>query len=256
MPVIAYNARLKASRSPSPGKGLYNPYEGSKEGRQLAESVDDFLQRLPPLTTPLATTPWIFVANPYASHRPTDGDLAGFRQGAGGLLENFSETKNDIETSMAGKAKSSITRKLTPLRKKLEEALMGLAKEKHYTTGKWMLFPLPEDVNRCWAIVAEATINRELGIAAKVATDDGRGNMVSRLICVYTKDFSDMDDVKRVLDRLLKLGLVMKKGPAGEERGIYYKTDAFTELGIMSENEWGLKASLYASKDVLKTGKK
>lgn len=170
------------------------------------------------------------------------------------LLETFSEEKSEIERSMAGKPKGSITRKLTPLRKTLEDDLLALAKDKSFTSGKWMLFPYPEDVNRQWAIVAEATVNRELGTAAKVAPDNGKGDRVPRLICVYTKDFSDMDDVKRVLGRLMELGLVKKKG--GPQEGIYYKVDALTELGIKSGNEWGLKASLYASRDLLGDGKK
>jgi len=32
--------------------------------------------------------------------------------------------------------------------------------------------------------------------------------------------------------------------------------DAYTHLGINSGNEWGLKASMYASKDVLEQRKK
>lgn len=172
------------------------------------------------------------------------------------VLEGFTKEKNKIETYMAGKAQASITRKLTPLRKALEEKLLATAKQKGFTSGKWMLFPYQEDVNMQWAIVAEATVNRELGTAAKVAPDSGDGDRTPRLICVYTKDFSDMDDVKRVLERIVELGLVKKKGAVGEARGIYYKADAFTELGITSGNEWGLKPSLYASKDLLGVEKK
>ncbi|KAL8812179.1 MAG: hypothetical protein Q9223_000316 [Gallowayella weberi] len=258
LPVIAAanRAKLEAASSPTPPKPLYNPYEGSICGRQLNESVEDFLKRLPPLTTPSSSVyPWIFIANPHAKSRPTDRDQAGFMKAAENLLQTFNEDKDGIERSMAGKQKGTITRKLTPLRKALENDLLALAKDKRFTSGKWMLFPLPEHVNRHWAIVAEATVNRELGIAAKVAPDEGKGDRVARIICVYTKDFSDMDDVKRVLERLIELGLV-KKNQSTAAEGIYYKADAFTELGINSGNEWGLKASLYASRDVLGDGKK
>ena len=118
-----------------------------------------------------------------------------------------------------------------------------------------MLFPMADDVNRFWSLVATATAAGELGHAAKVAADDGSGNASARLICVYTEDFSDKEDVKRVLGRLVDMGLVTRKGPMGEDRGIYYKADAFTNLGIDSKNEWGLKASLFSSKDVLAEGK-
>ncbi|KAL8677495.1 MAG: hypothetical protein Q9186_006069 [Xanthomendoza sp. 1 TL-2023] len=257
LPVIAAanRAKLESASSPTPPNLLYNPYENRICGRQLSESVQDFLTRLPPLTTLTSSEyPWIFIANPHAKSRPTDRDQAGFMKAAEKSLQGFSAERDGIESSMAGKAKGTITKKLTPLRKTLEKDLLALAKSKGFTSGKWMLFPLPENVNRHWAIVAEATVNRELGIAAKVAPDEGKGDRVARLICIYTKDFSDMSDVKRVLERLVELGLVKKKGTAGE--GIYYKADAFTELGITSGNEWGLKASLYASRDVLGDGKK
>ncbi|KAL8915430.1 MAG: hypothetical protein Q9172_006865 [Xanthocarpia lactea] len=258
LPVVAAasRAKLEAASSPPPNKPLYNPYEGSICGRQLNETVEEFLKRLPPLTTTVSSEyPWIFIANPHATSRPTDRDQTRFMKVAERMLDAFSKKKNEIEASMAGKPKGSVTRKLTPLRKALESDLLAAAKEKHCTSGKWMLFPYPEDVNRYWAVVAAATVNRELGTAAKVAPDEGKGDRVPRLICVYTKDFSDIEDVKRVLERLIELGLAKKKG-VGEERGIYYKADAFTELGINSGNEWGLKASLYASRDLLEDGKK
>ncbi|KAL8925161.1 MAG: hypothetical protein Q9208_003666 [Pyrenodesmia sp. 3 TL-2023] len=253
LPVVAAASRAKAeAASTSSSKPLYNPYKGLVNARQLEESVLDFLQRLPPLTTPVSKDcPWIFIANPHASSRPTDKDQGAYRLAAEEMLEEFTQKKEDIEKSMAGKAQSSITRKLTPLRKALEEKLLAKAKEKSFTTGKWMLFPSPEDVNSRWAVIAEATVNRELGIAAKVAPDNGEGDRTPRLICVYTKDFSDIEDVKRVLGRLVELGLVKK-----EERGIYYKADALTEMGINSGNEYGLKPTLYSSKDLLGGGKK
>lgn len=156
---------------------------------------------------------------------------------------------------MAGKAKSTIGRKVTPLRKQMETDLYAAAKETGCTSGKWMLFPMAEDVNRIWSLVATAVADGELGQAAKVATDDGSGNGGARLICVYTEDFSDKGDVGRVLRRLDGMGLVEGRGPMGEERGIYYKADAFTHLGIDSKNGWGLKASLFSSKEVLAEGK-
>lgn len=171
------------------------------------------------------------------------------------ILEKLEATRAGIEASMAGKAKSAIGRKLTPLRKQAEADLYAAAREKGCTSGKWMLFPMADDVNRFWSLVATATAAGELGHAAKVATDDGSGNVTSRLICIYTEDFSEKEDVRRVLERLVEMGLVKRKGPMGEERGIYYKADAFTHLGIDSKNGWGLKASLFSSVDVLAEGK-
>ena len=117
-----------------------------------------------------------------------------------------------------------------------------------------MLFPSLSEVNHTWSLIATATIAGELGHAAKVATNDGTQN--SRLICVYTPDFSDKKDVKRVLERLCEMGLCTSNGAmASEGRAIYYKADAWTYLELNSGNEYGLKASMFSSREVLGEGK-
>lgn len=88
------------------------------------------------------------------------------------------------------------------------------------TDLKWMLFIEPAFVNDVWATVARATVKNELGIAAKVAPREERGSKKERLICIYTYDFSDKDDVGRVLARMKQLDLV-RTGPG--RRPIYYK---------------------------------
>ena len=227
-------------------------YEGDSAGRQLSETVASFLSRLPPLTTHVDNHGyWIYIADPHSRARPSDEDRAGFMGKGREILEEFEGVSAGIEASMVGKAKSTIGRKLTPLRKQAEADLYAAAKEKGGTAGKWRLFPMADDVTRFWSLIATATAAGELGHAAKVATDDGSGNVKPRLICIYTEDFSDKADVKRVLERLVDMGLVKRKGPMGEERGIYYKADAFTYLGIESKNDWGLKASLFSLRDVL-----
>ncbi|KAI9876085.1 MAG: hypothetical protein M1830_007389 [Pleopsidium flavum] len=251
---IAAAAKEKAAGK-LPNHKFYNPYEGLVHARQLAESVPDFLQRLPPLTTSASTNgPWIYIANPHSAERPLQQDLAGLVTTGESILSSFSAKIAAVETQMAGRPKTTITRKLTPERKAVEDALLAAAKDKNCTSGKWMLFPMPENLARTWRLVATATAQNELGTAAKVAADEGRGDRVPRLICVYTRDFADMGDVKRVLGKLVELELVQK--PARDPKGmrsIYYKCDAYTHLGINSGNEWALKASLYSSRDVLLT---
>lgn len=58
-----------------------------------------------------------------------------------------------------------------------------------------MLFPGPFSADAIWAKIARATYTGELGIAAKIATKDDSGR--SQVICVYTQNFADLDDVKR-----------------------------------------------------------
>lgn len=80
-----------------------------------------------------------------------------------------------------------------------------------------MLFCETADVNEVWSVVATAVANNELGIAAKVTPEDGQGRK-PRLICIYTKDFTDLKDVSRVLNKMKELGLVDSR-----EKPIYYK---------------------------------
>jgi hypothetical protein len=82
-----------------------------------------------------------------------------------------------------------------------------------------MLFPMSEYVDDVWEEVAVGTAERQFGIAAKVSTADeeiGKERKLTWLVCVYTKDFTDRGDVKRVIMKLVELGLV------GEERPVYY----------------------------------
>ena len=54
------------------------------------------------------------------------------------------------------------------------------------------------------------------------------------------------------MERLCDLGLCSRNGAMAEGgRAIYYKADAWTYLEIGSGNEWGLKASMFSSREVL-----
>ncbi|KAL6721242.1 hypothetical protein ACLMJK_000344 [Lecanora helva] len=253
---IAFNARAKKAKTQTPTKELYNLYEGDPNGRQLSEPVPDFLARLPPLTTHVSDLgPWLYIGNPYTSYRHTNENRKGFIARGQELLATYDSIKSEIETSNAGKAQGTVTRKITPHRKKLEADLLHAAKEKGCITGKWMLFPTPKDVNSAWRLVATATANDELGHAAKVATNTDESPEKARLICVYTDNVEDKADVKRVLLKLVDLGLCSRDVGAKGERAIYYKMDAYTYLDIMGGNEWGLRASMYSSRDILAEGK-
>lgn len=227
---------------------LYNLYEGDEMAKQLDEPLADFLNRLKPSNTPLSSGPWIWIADPHAE-RLGRRDLAGLKQEGHRILESFKSQRHDLEASYPEKNPASITKMMKVAKDLLEEDIVKLARAKNLVFGKWMLFPAPSDVDEVWTKVAGATLAGTLGIAAKVATagDDDRSKE-SRLICVYTKDFSDKDDVKRVLRKLLDLQL------ARGGRGIFYKCDAYTYLDIMNGNEYKLRASMYNSKEILKEG--
>jgi hypothetical protein len=89
-----------------------------------------------------------------------------------------------------------------------------------------MLFIHPSEVDAVWRVVARHTALNDLGIAAKVACGDPTAPADTlRLICVYTKDFSNMEDVYRVALKMKKLGLITTT-----ERPIYYKCGQFDSL--------------------------
>lgn len=95
-----------------------------------------------------------------------------------------------------------------------------------------MIFSDAADVDETWAAVARATAKNELGVAAKVEPRPDPSTQYlpggseyqqqQRLICVYTVDFADVADVRRVARRLRELGLVPPRG-----KPLFYKPGQF-----------------------------
>jgi hypothetical protein len=83
--------------------------------------------------------------------------------------------------------------------------------------------------------VRDGTEQGELGIFAKAAThlNPPKKGKNEWLICVYTYDKNDHDDVRRVLKRLRRLGI---------EQQLVYKADSATSSGI-----YGAGSALYVS---------
>ncbi|KAK4498085.1 hypothetical protein PRZ48_010741 [Zasmidium cellare] len=214
------------------------------------ESIDAFLRRLPvsdPATARVG--PWLWVSSPvlpWAQVHREPANFSAFNLGgeASELLEAFSLQRAKIESQNVGKEPATITRKLTPYLDQLETDLLSIAVRDRATCGKWMFFPKEEDLPRFWRLVATATSEGKLGPTSKVGTFDPLEPKT--VICVYTYDFSDTEDVIRVLHELSDLGLLAKNGLP-----IYYKCDAYTYLDIKSQNPYRLRASLYSSKDLL-----
>ncbi|KAK3293027.1 uncharacterized protein B0H64DRAFT_418904 [Chaetomium fimeti] len=213
------------------------------------EPLAHFLQRLPPASAPY-TTPrhllprWYWIANPHATDSPqaadsTGGDVAAFASAGAALLAEFRQ---------AAALQSNVGR-VDGFREVLAREIGVLAKRYGVAVGKWMLFPRESEVNEVWRAVCEGVDAGRLGVGAKVSTSGLEGDP-ARLICVYTRDFTDVADVRRVLDALVALGLVRADMP----QGIMYKCDAYTHLGIYEGNEYGLRASMYGSREMLAGG--
>jgi len=139
---------------------LYNPYQGMSNARQLDETVDAFLGRLPASTTQVSWhTPWIFIANPYRKAPvrnfmgPSDtkfddegppaeiSDHDQFIVLATDLLSELAEVRRSFEM-MEGNAKSTITRKVNPEKEKIARQILNLAIDLHVTAGKVSLLCL------------------------------------------------------------------------------------------------------------------
>jgi len=107
--------------------------------------------------------------------------------------------------------------------------------------GKWMLFvPNGKPLDELWTLVRDSTLRGELGIAAKVSTARPNPNAISPengVVIVYTKNFEDVEDVKRVGYSLLSF----------VSPPIYYKTDLATITGQYS-NRGSFRVSLYGIK--------
>ncbi|PYH65084.1 DUF1917 domain-containing protein [Aspergillus vadensis CBS 113365] len=220
------------------------------------EPISSFLARLRPSST-LSTSPtgsWIYVSS-YSYQNP-QADIKKLVKDGTAELGAHEDRISQARAEHAKKPKktqtpAALTRELTRHRVDLERTLFALARETGVVSGKWMLFISPAKVDEVWGVVAEATAKGELGFGAKVATatatagggEEGGSNK-TRLICIYTKDYEDRADVERVLRKMVALELVDLDG-----RPIYYKCDAYTHLDIKGGNVWGLRASMYSSRD-------
>ncbi|KFY47515.1 hypothetical protein V496_10606 [Pseudogymnoascus sp. VKM F-4515 (FW-2607)] len=203
--MVAYSDAQVAG---SPTLALSDRFKGQWFGRQLAETVDEFLQRLPPATT------------------------------------NGSEELQWIWENPPRQPAAMASRDISIARDKAVMDILNLAVQTKVTSGKWMLFPPVHQVNHIWPIIAHAVATGQLGIGAKVSPKRVDPETRSRLICIYTDDFSNKDDVIRVLRKLKELGLVSCGRP------IYYKCDAYTHLSLFSGNRWGISETLYNSMEM------
>lgn len=133
-------ARLNAKRKrePSPELELFNPLQGRPEAWQLGEPVDDFIKRLPPLTTSISTCPWIWAMNPHRNPRgkspsPREDD---FTTRGMQLLAQSSETRRKIQERGAKGPRAAVTRQLIQESKALQGRIASLAKKTHVLSGK------------------------------------------------------------------------------------------------------------------------
>jgi hypothetical protein len=91
--------------------------------------------------------------------------------------------------------------------------------------GKWLIFVPLENIDEVWAKVKRAVEEGKLGSSAKASTAKPNPNAATskeKVICVYTYDWTDEKDVRRIREELRKLGITNK---------IPYKSDEDTLSG-------------------------
>lgn len=171
--------------------------------------IDDFLKRNQPSVIEKSRHPWISVRNP---QRPPlkipDKDS---------LLEEWEESVRN-----PGKITSDFVR--------------HLAEKYDYKTGKWLIYSPSARIDAIWRTVARAVVSGKLGFAAKVSTRDPEDK--THVICVYTEDFTNEEQVRAVEQGLRKVGVTAQ---------MRYKPDIYTALGIYSNNPWRLRPTVYIS---------
>ena len=96
-------------------------------------------------------------------------------------------------------------------------------------SGKWLLFVNIAKLDQTWKVIKKATEEGHLGDFSKTATLKPSPNATrinTKVICVYTNDYTDKDDVMRVRYELKNLGFVAK---------ISYKADFATREGLYTK---------------------
>jgi hypothetical protein len=97
-------------------------------------------------------------------------------------------------------------------------------------TGKWCIVLSSKDVDSAWIKVKEAIDKSDL-ILAKVSTLLGKEMYNAHVICVYTKDWSNVEDLNNSRAVLKDLGFTQP---------LNYKRDIETMNNIYGENEFYL----------------
>lgn len=109
-------------------------------------------------------------------------------------------------------------------------------------SGKWLIFDHAEKIDALWELISVAVQNGHLGPSAKVSTAKPNPNAKdndTRVICVFTEDFNDQEDVRRIEKELRALGVSNR---------MIYKLDR--DVGKYAhQGEQGLLQQISAARD-------
>jgi hypothetical protein len=117
--------------------------------------------------------------------------------------------------------------------------IQNIAQKHGCVTGRWVAYIDGFSVDDVWNVVAQATNIGMLGRVSRVsACDKHRQQFV---ICIFTEDFTDKQDVARVL-RALK-----EKIPS--MRDMRYRPNFYDLINLRRGNIWKIPTTIYTSKD-------
>ncbi|KAI8894315.1 translation initiation factor eIF 4e-like domain-containing protein [Globomyces pollinis-pini] len=120
-------------------------------------------------------------------------------------------------------------------KKNILKQIDELALASNLLTGKWLIFVPTMRIDSIWSGIATDVHEGSLGVSCKVSPNEGTGN--SHVICVYTTNYQDLNDVMNARNVL--------RTKHGIESVLTYKPDIYTTLGIYKGNSLGLEPSLY-----------
>lgn len=103
---------------------------------------------------------------------------------------------------------------------------------KEVRSGKWLLFVPANEIDVVWGKIKRAIQLNLLGNSVKVSTmwkNSHAQSLNAKVICIYTYDYEDREDVLRIRTNLRKIGF---------NRKIPYKTDEAT-----SEGKYGINGN-------------
>ena len=189
---------------------------------------DECLSEYPP--TRIYDSPWVVIGNLSRTEKkrpkPTDNELRRLILTSFDKNEIFLDPKRNVVV-VGGTLEVPVE----------ESGIDDLARKTGIVGGKWLIIEGEDGVNKSWYVIANSTWKDELGTEAKVSSARKAGTAKEYVICVYTKNYLDTLDVKRVREKLWKLGYTQR---------LYYKPDLYTYLNIYHRTFPSFKASRYA----------
>ncbi|KAK3955676.1 hypothetical protein QBC32DRAFT_332857 [Pseudoneurospora amorphoporcata] len=221
--------------------------------RQPGEPVEDFLSRLPPVPGPKMggkndrfVPRWYVVENPareaYFVKGYLDHGKAHEPHRFGIWIANLRNAYMTFFEQVAYKRRIGRMSE-ERYQSELRDFIGRKARQFKLTRGEWVILVPTSEAAKVWSEVAQATDLNILGTSARIATSSSIDYPDHRLIAVQTVDFSDHEDVERVLCRLEGMGIVDRTSTPP----VHYQTEAYYYLGIGSNNVHNLPTAFYTS---------